>query len=517
MKTNVNVFLRLFAAIVRNFFPRLAVKYFTKKTNPNCEMFLPGSNEELDLIKQLKFGSEQLQERVWSLETKACLLARCNWALLPEIRTEKEFISVLQTGDIVKLIQALRYYTPNKERLEGLICRFGVDTVQIIEAIPSVFDSLAPWEVLGVGEKNTYGLDGKRWALAQALAKAKAAWAPKFMRELIKFPPQKLGETGKAMFEAFFKRALEAKEDISDMMPYLYVFFPELYVLMRKNIYGYNSVYPYFQVMYKQLRQKLSSGQAVTDMDAICKTFAEKQEDWQEAYIWLTIGCSCCLENGIRSILIDDLPRLKKWLHAALFRQLFASVARYAKNAGEIADLLKIAEEPFKKQLREKLVSASFSAGFVRKFFPFDGWEEKTAQKAIAVLVEAGELPTEKMAELPEPLQKFAVEQMETRAQIESLKANVQGIVGLSCQLYPAAERFLFSCNKEAALSYIEKYKMADSSFLYILTGCFNSGGEMVFAYAKKWRLSEQQYLAIMQSPYVASAPYLKQYVQKAA
>ena len=201
-----NIFLQLFAAIVRNFFPGWAVRHFTCKGNPNVRLYLPRSVEkQLRLIDKLKFDTDELREREWWTETKVVLLLKGNYSLLPEIRTEQEFEAIVDSADVERVAQAMKYYTPNKAGMLRLLHQYGLEALDLVKAVPSAFDSLAPWEVLGVGEKEAAPVaDDRRWAFAEALVCAKSSWAPKFMLELRKIVPQKLGEIGREYFELFF-------------------------------------------------------------------------------------------------------------------------------------------------------------------------------------------------------------------------------------------------------------------------------------------------------------------------
>ena len=142
-----NIFLQLFAAIVRNFFPRFAVKCFTKKINSNAELYLPSVQKQLQLIDKLGLSADELRERVWSLDTKIELFRKGEYALLAEIRTEREFETIAASADINRVAQAMKYYTPNKAGMLRLLHQYGLEALDLVKAVPSAFDSLAPWEI----------------------------------------------------------------------------------------------------------------------------------------------------------------------------------------------------------------------------------------------------------------------------------------------------------------------------------------------------------------------------------
>ena len=517
MKTNI--FLQLFAAIVRNFFPRFAVKCFTKKINSNAVLYLPSVQKQLQLIDKLGLSADELRERVWSLDTKIELFRKGEYALLAEIRTEREFETIAASADINRVAQAMKYYTPNKAGMLRLLHQYGLEALDLVKAVPSAFDSLAPWEVLGVGEKEAAPVaDDRRWAFAEALVCAKSSWAPKFMLELRKIVPQKLGEIGREYFELFFNRAFEAKEDIAELMPYMAVFFPELYAKVRENYYLYSDFSAYFCMMFPQLRKHLGGHAEVKNLYGVALSGNLVEND--DAYAWLSIGVCRLSDARIYGCILSSLAQLKKMLSSEAYVQLFGLMADRATSTREIEVLMALKEEVYKTRLREKLVACGAS-GALQKRFPFADWDNETAKKALEVLAEAGIVPVKRLGELTPALQKVAIKAIENQAEIAAVKADA--FTAVEYHLCPAAEGVLFSldfrCQKYKLL-YIEKYKIADVTFLYMLNKEFKYSDdkgnlfELVGAYARKWGLTREQYLAILQSKIKENALSLKSFVK---
>ena len=514
-----NIFLQLFAAIVRNFFPRFAVKCFTKKINSNAELYLPSVQKQLQLIDKLGLSADELRERVWSLDTKIELFRKGEYALLVEIRTEREFETIAASADINRVAQAMKYYTPNKAGMLRLLHQYGLEALDLVKAVPSAFDSLAPWEVLGVGEKEAAPVaDDRRWAFAEALVCAKSSWAPKFMLELRKIVPQKLGEIGREYFELFFNRAFEAKEDIAELMPYMAVFFPELYAKVRENYYLYSDFSAYFCMMFPQLRKHLGGHAEVKNLYGVA--LSGNLDDYADAYAWLSIGVCRLSDARIYGCILSSLAQLKKLLSSEAYSQLFGLMADNVKLAHDVDILMKCGEEAYRTKLREKLVECGVST-FLRNQFPFAGWDEKLAKNALAVLASGDMIPVQRLNELTHVLQKAAADIMEARAQIAAVRADA--FTAVEYHLCPAAEGVLFSldfrCQKYKLL-YIDKYKIADATFLYMLNKEFKYSDdkgnlfELVGAYARKWGLTREQYLAILQSKIKENALSLKSFVK---
>lgn len=513
-------FLRMFAAIVRDQFPRLAVKRFIVKTNPNAALFLPGANEELRWIEKLNYGSVELQEREWSSGTNACLLRQGNTALLSRISTKAEFLAVLNTGVLENVIAALRYYMPDKEMARGLLNKFGKDAIGIVLAYPAVFDAVPVEDVIGhpSSDEDVW----HRELLLVLVTKRPSCWALKAMRAL-RFSGE-LSPKWAELFRLCFRQLNLKKEDISDMIDYLYFHFPDLYAEVRKNVHKYEDLASYWVQMFSLFVEfKVLDGHAADVQDfreVDTKIGLVKLEDWREAYIWLKIGYDHCNNECILREIANNLVRLKKQLNTFVYEQLFATVIDFAKEPSMLAKLLRTADTPFKPRLQKKLAEASGATPWLRDFFPFNEWEEETVKKAIKQMVGDGKFPVAEIAKLTEPLQQYAMKCMEVRSQMLSLKKDVSALLKLNIQLYPEVEmRLLRNCGSRYAFEYIEKHKIAEATFLYMLenvSGRDDNGdlaNQYLFAYASRWKLTKSQYLAVMQSELAYCAPSLKHYL----
>lgn len=515
-------FLRMFAAIVRNQFPRLAVKRFIWRSNPNAALFLPGSNEELRWIEKLNYGSVELQEREWSAGTNACLLRQGNTALLSRISTKAEFLAVLNTGVLENVIAALRYYMPDKEMARGLLNKFGKDAIGIVLAYPAVFDAVPVEDVLDHTSCDDGGDVWQRELLQALVTKRPFCWALKTMRAL--YSSGKLSPRWASLFKLCFCKLNRKREDISDMIDYLYFHFPDLYAEVRRDVHEYENLASYWVEMFSLFMEfKVLNGHAadVQDFrDVNTKIGLAKLEDWEEAYVWLKIGYDHCDNERILREIADNLARLKKQLNTFVYEQLFATVIDFAKAPFILEKLLRMADTPFKPRLQAKLAEASGATPWLRDFFPFDEWEEETVKKAIKQMVGDGKFPVAEIAKLTEPLQQYAMKCMEVRSQMLLLKKDVSALLKLNTQLYPEVEmRLLRNCGSRYAFEYIEKHKIAEATFLYMLenvSGRDDNGdlaNQYLFAYASRWKLTKSQYLAVMQSELAYCAPSLKHYL----
>ena len=523
------------AAMMRRFFPRYCVRNLTLKGNKNAYLFLPGVEKEDAFLAE---PDEFIAARVWSYETKLHLLARKRFVLVNEIYSEKEFDEVLQAKNVQQVIAALRVYTPSRTKMLKTLGRSFDNQVwcDIAKAVPAAFESLKPWEILGVPEGCLCYPNDKSWNLAVALAEVRASWAPLFMQELRRIPPQYLGDKGRELMIQFFNIAFKAKLDVSFMMPYLYVIFSELYLEVRKNYAGYRDFAPYVEMMFPQMVKFLKPDEAKTSFSQI--KFPAKVEDGEEAYAWLLIIYNLLDNNAVYVLMRRCLQAIKQCVNINLFNELFDKMIAEARSATELQKLYAMCEalnaEPRQwYAIQERVVAMAeekdnhVCLGFA---FPFKGWDRALARRAVVVMAKKKHLGgfVTRLGELPYELDKVAFEAMEIQSQLEALDStNLEKMV-TTMKLYPEAEKKFFCMDsnlyerqnslKELKLGYISRFQLDDATFSALLScTCmvsYDSRKVLIVAYAEKWGLELWQYQLSMQSSFSKEAPLWKQYVK---
>lgn len=525
------------AAMMRRFFPRYCVRNLTLKGNKNAYLFLPGVEKE-DAF--LAAPDEFIAARVWSYETKLHLLARKRFVLVNEIYSEKEFDEVLQAKNVQQVIAALRVYTPSRTKMLKTLCGRSFDNqvwCDIAKAVPAAFESLKPWEILGVPEGCLCYPNEESWNLAVALAEVRASWAPLFMQELRRIPPQYLGDKGRELMTHFFYIAFRVKLDVSFMMPYLYVIFSELYLEVRKNYAGYRDFAPYVEMMFPQVFKFLKPDEAKTSFSQI--KFPAKVEDGEEAYAWLLIIYNLLDNNAVYVLMRRYLRAIKQRVNINLFNELFDKMIAEARSATELQNLYAMCEalnaEPRQwYAIQERVVAMAeendnhVCLGFA---FPFKGWDRALARRAVVVMAKKKHLDVfvTRLGELPYELDKVAFEAMEIQSQLDAFDVASYLIeMVTTMKLYPAAEKkflcatFRLPMSREELqrlqLEYINRVKIADTVFTALISGAPSDNIYMfVDAYAKKWGLEVWQYQYIMQSRVSPKAPLWRKYVLQEA
>lgn len=551
MKTNKSFgefMLNVWAAILRVLFPRYCVKSLILKTNKNAEKYLLGVEKELRLIDKFQFSGEEIAARVWSQKTKVALLSRGSVALLSEVKTEVELDAVIATHRTCDLVTALRVYTPSREKMRMLCASLKLQVLMTLaQKVPSVFDSLTPLDILGVKEEEKVSTSVERWDVALELAKVRPAWALTFLKVLRVVVPSQLGEKGHKLMLEFFNIAFEAKVDISEMMPYLSVFFPELYTKVRENHDKYEKFSSFFVMMFPQLLKFLKK-EIISSMNAI--SISGIQQPNQDVYAWLRIGYERMRERQIYDCIQTHLGQIRAHVVPGLFVELLEKMVSQASDFYSLVALYPFSnvskatqQECLEKNvysdsllflrttLQERMIlkveeswqgrAPSLSFGF-----PFTDWGQKYAERAVVVMVKTNTFPSKRLNELSSELREVALREMEKKSQINAIK-NYERVSELiySTSLYPEAEQCFLALKHpkcsydDVKQEYVQKVCMKEATVQWLLTGAFSvlqsfEIEKFLYLHAKQWGISQEQYCMLVQGKLSHIAPFLLKYVK---
>ncbi len=520
-----NVFVRIFAAIMRVCFPLMAVKYFTKKTNKHAELFLPSEAKQLKAIEKLDLDTDQIRARVWSLQVKVARLQQRHNDLIQEIKTEQEFSALVERAHVDIVAQAMKFYTPTQEMALRLLSQFGLDAVELINKAPAAFDGLKASDILSVKPNEVCAPDSPRWAFAEALVSKRSSWALKFLDELRKMPPQRLGELGKAKFNFFFKFAYEAKENVAFLMPYMAVFFPELYAQVRANFFLYKEFAPYITKMLPAKLRYLDKGRYSFLSKGFSQISVEGQlDEVGDAYAWLSIAYYRMNEPAVYELIISKMSDIKPMVSESIYSQLLDRLIALANCPADVSRLLSLADDKRKQVLYHKMVEKKYAVLLAAQY-PFSSWEDKELIKsALRIVITDNHFPLAKMHELPEDLQEFATYQMEVSAQIAALKSDIFKNVGY--HLLPEVEIYLVLMDPRYSLKYqklyVDEFKLSEKAFNALIhRETVKLQDQVVFPdvlvgkYAAKWGLTDEQYQALLQTPMKKYTLQWKEYIKK--
>ncbi|MCM1324837.1 MAG: hypothetical protein NC218_12040 [Acetobacter sp.] len=528
MKTNKSfssLILDVWAAVICTVAPSYCVKCLTLKTRKNATKYLPGREKELELICKLRLSDADIAARVWSHKTKLALINRECEALLGEVKTEEEFNAVIALGSTRSTVKVARVYTPSRAKMKELCASLALCTLKALaKEVPAAFDALTAAEVLGAKEDELIPATYERWGVATILAKAKPSWAPVFLKKLWEITPNQLGEEGQTLIELFFNIAFEAKEDMSELMPYFSIFQPMLYAKVRENLLTYEKVSPYFCVMFPQLLRYLRKAVYRSMYDIDLKGTLKGDED---VYVWLRIGYLRLSEPRVFSYFQRNMRQIKEHILPKLYNELFNQMVEKAPDYPALAMLYRIAENDgnvLETEIPRKLVAGmeTKQAGATLRFvFPFKGWNEKLAARAVVAMVIKKELPVERLGELSETLQKIAKAELDVQSQLDVFRRgkDVDELVS-TFTLLPKAEQFFLkqSLMEKQQVAYLSRVKISDEMFRWLLSSIDVSSPRkenIVFAYVQKWGLTEENYRLIQQSSLADKAPFWRKYVVK--
>ena len=511
---------------MRSIFPLIAVKYFTKKSNQYSELFLPSEAKQLKAIEKLDLDTDQIRVRVWSLKTKVERLLQQHYDLLQEIKTEQEFSALVKVGRVNIIAQAMKFYTPTQEMALKLLSKFGLDAVELINKAPAAFDGLKASDILSVKPNEVCAPDSPRWAFAEALVSKRSSWALKFLDELRKMPPQRLGELGKAKFNFFFKFAYEAKENVAFLMPYMAVFFPELYAQVRANFFSYKEFAPYITKMLPAKLRYLDKGRYSFLSKGFSQISVEGQlDEVGDAYAWLSIAYYRMNEPAVYELIISKMSDIKPMVSEPIYSQLLDRLIALANCPADVSRLLSLADDKRKQVLYREMVEKKYAVLLAAQY-PFSSWEDKELIKsALRIVIADNHFPLAKMHELPEDLQEFATYQMEVSAQIAALTSN-DILRNVEYHLLPDVEIYLMLMDPRYSLKYqklyVEKFELSEKAFnVLIHRETVKLQDQVVFPdvlvgeYAAKWGLTEAQYQALLQTPMKKYTLQWKEYIKK--
>lgn len=519
-----NIFVRIFAAIVRTVFPLMAVKYFTKKTNQYAELFLPSVAWQLKAIEKLDLDTDQIRARVWSLQVKVARLQQRHYDLIQEIKTEQEFSALVERAHVDIVAQAMKFYTPTQEMALRLLSKFGLDAVELINKAPAAFDGLKASDILSVKPNEVCAPDSPRWAFAEALVSKRSSWALKFLDELRKMPPQRLGELGKAKFNFFFKFAYEAKENVAFLMPYMAVFFPELYAQVRANFFSYKEFAPYIKKMLPAKLKCLEQGKEIFKSLSLVSLEGVLDEMY-DAYAWLSIAYYRMNEPAVYEFIATKMSEIKPMVSEPIYNQLLDRLIALANCPADVSRLLSLADDKRKQVLYREMVEKKYAVLLAAQY-PFSSWEDKELIKsALRIVIADNHFPLAKMQELSEDLQEFATYQMEVSAQIAALTSN-DILRNVEYHLLPEVEIYLMLMDPRYYLKYqklyVEKFELSEKAFNVLIhreAVKFQDDGtfpdNLVGQYAAKWGLTEALYRALLQTPMKKYALQWKEYIKK--
>ena len=220
----------------------------------------------------------------------------------------------------------------------------------------------------------------------------------------------------------------------------------------------------------------------------------------------------------VAEVALAKLPEQYRW-------QIQAKLYEAIRTADEAKKAMKLLPKSYRKGVRAKLVEKTVEsdAKILLSYWPFNGWEAETAEKAVRKLAEEKKLPLTKLEELPEELRAAAIEELEILSETAAISRSYYGEQQkelMKQKFHARSEMYLFCLDynwQELKQLYITYNEMDEASFKVLVNFCgTNYAGDrekirdLIILHATKWGLTEKEYNALMQSPYSPLAADLK-------
>ena len=575
MKANFKIgewLVAIFAAVMRNLFPTLSVKYFTKYKDTDSSRiiywdekerkekamrYLPSVEAQLRAVSKLQLTEEEIRCRVWSRETIKEMFRQGNFALISTLTGADEdlFEVIVKSGNSKKTAEAFAKATPKVYYLRDFL-KNALNAVAVFKLAPQAFNAL-DYSDIPEGRKKEFlgtillpGMEERSKAEKAAIQ----SWAEKLYGALVGRDESAadMDDDDKFLFEAAVKMLVKTKDLSKD-----------LWLIRNNHSQAYGLL---FEAIKKGGNRYIASYLRMALPEAK-KALAGEDVKFSkvEAYDWLDVAMSHIdnpdVQGAILASLEDELAkenpednaynvmqallvnRVCLWCHVKralrvlpkifssnLEKRLVASVY----NAESAEQCLSMVSESYADELVVKMIKYTTDqekAGTLLGYFPFSNWSSELAEKAVRKLAELQALPMDKFAELPEDLQKVAEEELEICSQYKCLESGKSDSVMemMKHPLRSKVELYLFIGSYHFyANSYVEEYirnnrVVDESNFRALCHMQHDSNGyetqgyvdveALLLLYAEKHGLTRQNWLDLMNSPYSRLAPNLKQYV----
>lgn len=562
--------LRAFAAVVKTVFPTWAVKSFTIKEKrqgygitlgydyeAKARLFLPGAKKELKAIKKLKLDENGLCERIWSPETEMTLLKEGNYALVSRIKSNNaQALDIICATNNAELIaKVFTNSTPSATYLGAWLQKAPKETVlAVIDLAPTAFGDLK-YADLTYDDDTTYlymkalvecaeGYDDKK------REKVAQHWAEETIKRDVIMEWYNVVDIRKDLLDSAMKVLVDADYDFTQYLKKLERYHDKWYATIRDNAMSSRHIASYLIERLPEVWFRLDTEKSTR----LSQRYGENLSKADEGMAWMTMLSYKFNEPRVAIAALKICTYLTYWKPGAVVEQLQAALVRdicgfYAielalsklpekfksalqaklfkaiTTADEAKKAMKLLPKSYKKGVRAKLVEKTVEsdAKILLSYWPFNGWEAETAEKAVRKLAEEKKLPLTKLEELPEELRAAAIEELEILSEISAIGRAYYGDLQkelMKQKFHARSESYLFQLDynwQELKQLYITYNEMDEKSFKVLVNfrgtgygGDEGKIGDLIRLHANTWGLTEKEYNALMQSPYSPLAADLK-------
>lgn len=567
--------LRAFAAVMRTVCPVLSVKYFTiwfpegqswhyQDSKEKARLFLPGESKEYKAIQKLALSEDAIRRRVWSPETEIVLLKQRNFALISNIKSNntEALDLVCMTNNQELIAKVFSQATPSATYLKDWLKKTDESVVvDVIKRVPTVFNDLHYDDIENLNYIGTLINCALDVDASKQTKKAAQQWAEEvvtrkeYMESSLTNKPEMADLFDSAMqvlvnADYNFTKYLEKLERYHEswygniryraaysayVEDYIIERLPEIWFCAKFNENG-TELESFDESYHGENWPKVVDARQWLKLASVNIYEPEVAKKALDVITDLTYARPCgaiikmqkALVEGISTFHVAEmalakLPEQYRW-------QIQSKLYEAITTADEAKKAFKLLPKSYRKGLRAKLVEKTIErdASILLSYWPFNGWEEETTEKAVRKLAEVKKLPLNKLEELPLSLQMAGLEELEILSEIAAIGRSYYGDLQkelMKQKFHARSEMYLFCLDynwQELKKLYITYNEMDEASFRVLVNfrGTGYGGDEerikdLIHLHATTWGLTEGEYRALMQSPYSPMAADLKQYLKK--
>ncbi len=497
---------------------------YTEKKRKGAQLYVAARlideiNVYIDIERELRSKpdklAETLQAHYWSKEFRLWLLEQNVFALVKDANSQAEIALILEKNVPVEdTVAALQKVTPSKETAEKFFTSVSNDSAArickvMMEAYKVFFFSKASFEAW------LYPSSDQRYAVVLEVAKKALTCYAYWTKNLIEWA---FKENNRVTADFAHRLVLMARTHQiilpTTCLAVIKESYPDTYKLVRNGITEFNEA-------EKLILQALD----MLEFEKLQANSEQKEEN--DSLIWLTHACNMLKSKQVREKLMQIIPSLDK-VNKSLSYQVNKGLSQAVEGENEVITALKYLDKDF----QVPMIWRNAAWGACKRCFPFTGWSEEYQKQAIHIMAFNHELSAEQLNRLKNKMREYAVCEMETVAEIDTvLRCSVKDLAKITAEKLPERVEKVFlevihgkgrKYNSTAEIDYVakigndylEKFALSTQNFAVILQ--FSDAEKRVQDYAQKHNLTQEQYELLLSDKQLNwLAPLVKDKVKK--
>lgn len=388
---------------------------FTKKSNKDAKYYVP-----TDVGKEIYFYNtypltdkeEILTSHVWSKAFRMWLIEKeKNFTLVEDVSTSDESNAILMNGEcpVDLVIKAIKKVTPSKETAEKFLRSNSSRVYHVaLNGYKAFIYSHAGYEAWLYKANDT-----KEHVVLEVATRAMNEDQGAWVKSLLDWAFEKQGRVSANM--VFYLVNIALKFKMAFPVKGLEILKQDFYLVysnLRENIFGFSN---WEELLGTSLRQ-LQIGEGFKDKDITkVDVTSESDDPSDDAVIWLAQAFKVIDKSRTtREELMKILSKIKKF-NKPMATAISEKIAEVVSGEAEVAEALRYLDVPY----HAPIIWHTKKWQMLKEYYPFTGWEEAYKRQAIAYIIDNHELASERLQDLEGKLREYAIEEMETIAEID--------------------------------------------------------------------------------------------------